>query len=151
MKRLREGGFLIAKIHHLAGRIFARILKEYQVEEINPSQGRILFALWKEDGISINELAKKTQLGKSTLTSMLARLEEAGFVARVPSAVDRRKILIKLTKKDRDLQGVYEKVSEEMTKLFYNGFSPSETDEFENYLRRILDNLVEHDVDWKKP
>ena len=143
MKKLTEGGFLITKIHHLAGRIFFRMLKEYGLGDINPGQGRILFALWKEDGIPIQELARRTQLGKSTLTSMLDRLEQAGLLRRIPSKKDRRKILIKVTEKQREMQRAYEDVSLEMARLFYQGFSMTEIEKFEEYLKRILDNLVE--------
>ena len=62
-------------------RVFLRRMKDSGVE-INPAQGRIMFALWQKDGVSIQELAKKTQLGKSTLTSMLDRLEAMGYVRR---------------------------------------------------------------------
>ncbi|KAF0215948.1 MAG: MarR family transcriptional [Geobacteraceae bacterium] len=141
MKQRREGGFLIAKIHQLAGRILARKLKKCGVDEINPAQGRILFALWQSNDISIQELAKKTSLGKSTLTSMLDRLEEAGHVTRVPSKEDRRKILIKLTDKNRALRDVYAQVSNDMTELFYAGFNGMEITQFEENLRRILNNL----------
>ena len=95
MSAVRQGGFLIAKIHQLSGRIFARILKRNNIDQINPSQGRILFVLWNNDEISFNELAKKTSLGKSTLTSMLDRLEANGHLKRIPSSEDRRTILIK--------------------------------------------------------
>ena len=50
MKHQREGGFLMAKIHQTAGRIFTRLLKEHGISEINPAQGRIMFVLWREDG-----------------------------------------------------------------------------------------------------
>jgi DNA-binding MarR family transcriptional regulator len=140
VKYQRKGGFLIAKIHHLAGRIFAKKLQEHQIE-INPAQGRIMFVLWEKDGIAINELAKKTSLAKSTLTSMLDRLEEAGHVVREPSDEDRRKILIKRTDKDRAWQKTYVQVSKEMSELFYAGFSGDEIDAFEAYLSRVLDNL----------
>ena len=79
-----EGGYLIAKAHQISGRIFARLLKEAGGTEINPAQGRVLFALWKVNGISITTLAKETALEPSTLTSMLDRLESAGFVRRWP-------------------------------------------------------------------
>lgn len=82
MKTQREGGFLIAKIHQLSGRIFAKIMKKSGIDEINPAQGRILFVLWNKDEIPISELSKKTMLSKSTLTSMLDRLEKAGYVIR---------------------------------------------------------------------
>jgi len=140
MKTQSEGGFLIAKIHQLSGRIFARMLKECEIE-INPAQGRIMFVLWRSDGIPITELARRTSLEKSTLTSMLDRLEDAGYVARVPSPDDRRVILIKRTAKDKAWQKVYIRVSQQMTALFYAGFSQAEVDEFERYLKRIFDNL----------
>ena len=141
MKQLRQGGFLIAKIHQLAGRLFAKKLKKYDLDRINPAQGRILFALWREDGISIQELAARTSLGKSTLTSMLARLEGGGHLRRVPSEEDRRKIMIRLTEKDKKIQAVYNKVSREMTELFYHGFTAGEVYECERSLERILVNL----------
>jgi len=140
MKTQSEGGFLIARIHQLSGRIFARVLKEHEIE-INPAQGRIMFVLWKNDGIPITQLARKTSLEKSTLTSMLDRLEDAGYVARVPSPDDRRKILIRRTAKDKAWQKVYIRVSQQMSELFYAGFSQAEVDGFERYLKRIFDNL----------
>lgn len=145
MKIQRQGGFLIAKIHQVSGRIFAKILKKARVSEINPAQGRILFALWKKDEIPITELAGKTLLSKSTLTSMLDRLEKAGFIIRVPSKKDRRTILIKRTEKDKRLESKYVQVSDEMIKLFYNGFTSEEIDAFEECLKRILANLTKKD------
>jgi DNA-binding MarR family transcriptional regulator len=141
MQGQRQAGFLIAKIHHLAGRVFARKLKEHGIEEINPAQGRILFALWQGDGISIYELAKETALSKSTLTSMLDRLEEGGFIVREHSEEDRRKILIWRTEKDRAWQRTYVEVSQDMLDLFYRDFSEGERDAFEGYLERVLVNL----------
>jgi DNA-binding MarR family transcriptional regulator len=142
--RRREAGFLISKIHQLSGRIFNRKLRGHDIE-INRAQGRIMFVLWKEDGIPIRELARRTSLQKSTLTSMLDRLEESGFIQRVPSREDRREILIERTRRDRAFQANYTRVSEDMTKLFYRGFSEVEIDEFEGYLRRILENLAVSD------
>jgi len=146
MKQQRQGGFLISKIHQLSQRIFARILKDHKLDEFNPAQGRIMFVLWQKDNIPIHELVEKTQYSKSTLTSMLDNLEMAGFIKRVPSKKDRREILIALTEKNRLLQDKYVDVSREMGKLFYNKFSDEEIDDFENYLEKILENLIEFDI-----
>jgi len=143
MMQKRAGGFLIAKIHQVSGRIFAKILKKQGIDHINPAQGRILFALWEKDEIPISELAKRTQLSKSTLTSMLDRLEKAGHITRIRSKKDRRTILLRLTEKDKHLQKVYSIVSEEMIDIFYKKFSQQEIDEFEGHLKRILTNLTE--------
>ncbi len=143
MKVKREGGFLIAKIHQLAGRIFSRMLRERGVE-INPAQGRIMFVLWQKDGIPINQLAKNTSLGKSTLTSMLDRLESSGYVRRTKSATDRRAVVVKRTEKDRAFERLYTAVSQEMTGIFYRGLKGKEIDQFEAYLGKIFDNLTQY-------
>jgi MarR family transcriptional regulator, organic hydroperoxide resistance regulator len=140
MNNPRQSGFLISKIHHLGSRIFARMLKEYNIE-INPAQGRIMFVLWQEDGIPIRELARRTSLEKSTLTAMLDRLEQMGYVRRIHSEGDRREILVERTAQDRYWQGIYVKVSQDMGNLFYKGFSEREIDELDEYLRRLLVNL----------
>ncbi len=143
MKEQRAAGYLIAKIHQISGRIFAKKLKKYNITDINPAQGRIVFALWKKDGVSIVELGKETGLSKSTLTSMLDRLEESDHLKRVPSEEDRRKILIFLTEKNEKFQSKYVTVSREMTELFYLGFSEEERNQFELYLQRLLNNLLQ--------
>lgn len=144
MKEQHQAGFLMAKIRQVGERIFMRMLKESGVE-INPAQGRIMFALWQKDEIAINELAQKTQLGKSTLTSMLDRLEKAGYVQRKPSPGDRRKKLIRRTQKDRDLEKQYVKLSQEMTKVWYKDFSEKQINSFEQALERILQNLIDYE------
>ena len=150
MGELREGGILVAKIHQVSGRIFAKKLKEYNISDINPAQGRILFVLWENDGIPIRALAEKTMLEKSTLTSMLDRLVEMGYVTRVPSKEDRRAILIWRTEKDKAFQKLYYDLSADMTNLFYQGLSGQEIDRLEAGLRKILDNLVSFEGDQKQ-
>lgn len=144
-KIFREGSFLIAQIFQISGRVFARRMKEAGLEDISPEQGRVLFALWKKDGIPIQELTHMTSLRKSTLTVALDRLEKAGHVVREPSTRDRRQILIHLTEKDKQLQDAYAQLSDEMAELSYKGFSEKEIDTFEQALRRILANLKEHE------
>jgi DNA-binding MarR family transcriptional regulator len=144
MKFECQGGFLISKIHHLSGRIFSRMLKTHEVD-INPAQGRIMFVLWQHDAVPIRELAKRTSLGKSTLTSMLDRLEAAGLVVRERSETDRRVILIKRTEKDRSRQRTYEQVSREMTDIYYADLTSEEIRRFETTLERILENLTKHE------
>jgi DNA-binding MarR family transcriptional regulator len=137
----RESGFLIAKIHQITNRIFNAMLKDYGLGELNSSQGRILFALWQRDNIPIREISIKTQLPKSTLTTMLDRLENKDFLSR-GKGNDRREIFVKLSDKSKKLKENYEKISGEMTEVFYGNLTEGERDNFEDYLRRILDNLI---------
>jgi DNA-binding MarR family transcriptional regulator len=136
----RQGGFLIAKVHQAAGRIFAQMLRERGIT-IHPAHGRILFVLWRDGPMPIHDLARLVALGKSTLTNALDRLEASGDVQRVRSREDRRTIMVELTAKTVATKTVYEEVSRAMTDLFYHGLRGGEIDAFEMTLERILANL----------
>lgn len=142
MKRISSGGFILSRIHQVSARVFNRLLKEYNIIELNGAQGRILFILWQTDNIPISELAKKSMLSKSTLTSMLDKLEEKGFIKRIFNKMDRRKIFIQRTFKDKEFRKIFELVSEKMTSIWYSDFSDSEINQFEGYLDRILQNTI---------
>ena len=116
------------------------MLKRDQID-VNPGQGRILYVLWNNDEIPINELAKQTAFEKSILTTMLDRLESEGHLIRVRSQNDRRIIGVKLTEKNRTLHEKYRRVSQEMTVQFYRDFTTKEIEAFEAFLVRILQNL----------
>jgi len=144
MKDQREGGFLITKIHQITNRIFTQMLKDYGIDELNPGQGRILFALWQKDDVPIRELSIKTQLTKSTLTTMLKRLETAGYLSRNSDDDDERITKVKLSQMSKKLQSKYLEISRKMTEVFYGSMTEKEIDQFEDFLRRILDNLVNY-------
>lgn len=137
------GGFLISKIKQIQGRVFEKLLSEYSISEFNGPQGRILFVLWERDNIPISELSKQTGLAKTTLTSMLDRLESSGHIERTPDPSDRRTVLIRLTENARALRPKYDAVSARMNEIFYGGFSDAEILAFETALGKILENLVE--------
>lgn len=139
--KLSEGGILLAKVHQFSGRRLAEKLRRFGLDAINPAQGRILFVLWQEDQLPVSELARRVSLGKSTLTSMLDRLEAAGYVRRVASPGDRRVTIIERTMKDEAFRRAFLDLSAEMTEEWYRGFSAAEREQFEGYLRRILANL----------
>lgn len=138
-----EGGYLISQIKQVSGRIFEKMLTNAGIDEFNGAQGRILYVLWQNDNIPIVELSKKTGLAKTTLTSMLDRMEAANLVARTYDAKDRRQIRIVLTDEAKALSDKYEEVSKEMVDVYYDGFLEEEVALFENTLRRVLNNLQE--------
>ncbi len=138
-----NGGFLISQIRQVSGRIFEKLLNRAGIDAFNGAQGRILYVLWQQDNIPIAELSRKTGLAKTTLTSMLDRMEQAKLVNRVFDKDDRRQIRILLTEQARLLSGEYDNVSKAMNAIYYTGFTDDEILVFENTLRRILINLNE--------
>jgi MarR family transcriptional regulator, organic hydroperoxide resistance regulator len=143
MKIKSKGGFLISRIHQISGRIFSKKLKEMQIE-INPGQGRILFALWEKDGISIQELAKRTSLGKSTLSSMLKRMQNDNYLKIVHPPGNQRKKIVSILQKSKKIEDSYQKLSDEMNNVYYKGFSQIDISEFEDKLERVLSNLKDY-------
>lgn len=79
-----KGGNYVSQIKRLSDRILEQILAEKNIDAFNGAQGRILYVLWSRDGISLRELADKTGLAPTTLTSMVDRMEKAGLVCRMP-------------------------------------------------------------------
>lgn len=138
-----NGGFLISQIKQVGGRIFEKILAQANIDAFNGPQGRILYVLWQADQVPIIELSKKTGLAKTTLTSMLDRMEAAGLVKRNYDKADRRQIRVALTEKAKGLETEYDQVSMQMNEIYYQGFSDAEITQLENYLKRILANLME--------
>ncbi|MDN3956332.1 MarR family winged helix-turn-helix transcriptional regulator [Sporolactobacillus laevolacticus] len=145
----REGGFLISKVKQISSRVFDKKLKNYDITDLNSAQGRIIFVLWKNDDRSISDLVTNTALSKTTLSSMLDRLEQAGHIKRALDKNDKRRTIISLTEKSKQLKKKYEDVSNEMIDLFYKGLSEEQIDEFERTLQHILNNLITYEREQK--
>ena len=137
----RSIGMQITLCKQYIGRMLERLLADNGIDEFNGPQGRILHVLWDSDGISIQELANRTGLANTTLTSMLDRMERLELLKRMSAPGDRRKTLIALTRKARTLRGAYQSVTDRATEIIYAGFSDEEASHLEELLGRVLVNL----------
>jgi len=135
------GGFLMSQVRHLSGRVGETLLKESGVDVFNGAQGRILYVLWEHGSMTITQLGKLTSLAKTTLTSMLDRMEAAGLARRVPDRENRRQIFVESTEKANVYREKYDWISDRMSEIFYRGFTDNEIEAFENQLRKIIENL----------
>ena len=63
-----------------------------------------LVALWEQDDQTVGSLGEKLFLESNTLTPILKKLEQTGFVERRRDPADERQVRIRLTAKGRDLQ-----------------------------------------------
>ena len=141
MKKGRtEGGTLISQVHQISQRVWYDVLSRNGLEALAGARGRVIFALWNEDNIPIKNLVEKTSLDKATLTGIIDRLERDGYVKRIQSPDDKRVTLISRTGKDEIFKTKIPEVSDQQNAFFYKGFSTREIEEFENYLKRILEN-----------
>ena len=136
-----KGGFYITQIKQRSERIFERLLQQNGIE-LSGGQGRILFVLWQQDGLTMSEISRQTSLAKNTLTVVIDGMVKKGIVLREQNPENRRETLIHLADRARSLRERYEAVSEQMTAMFYAGFTEKEQKECEKYLLRILTTLT---------
>lgn len=67
-------------------------------------QWTIMYHLWREEGLTQQELANHTFRDKPSITRLINNLEKMGLVIRVNDKHDRRSNLIYLTKDGRKLK-----------------------------------------------
>lgn len=137
----REGGYLIGRIHLEGNRLLKKIMQKHNISSFTSEQGKILYQLWKENGLTPTELASRTGLALNTLSKMLQTMEVQGLVERQGVLRDKRSKRIILTELGIEVKKDAQAISKEMVDQMYKGFSSEEIDLFENQLRRILQNF----------
>ena len=64
----------------------------------------VFLVLWEKDGIPVGEICEKLMLDNGTLSPLLKKMQQAGYIERKRSEKDDRMVLITLTDKGRALQ-----------------------------------------------
>jgi hypothetical protein len=143
-------GFYISRIKQINTRLLNKLLAQKNITAFNGEQGRILHVLWENDGISNQELSKRSGLAMSSLTTMLERMEEKNLLTRKGCPKDKRKCLLFLTEHANSLKKEYDEISDKMTKLSFEGISEDERLTFEKTLENILYNLEKAEQEFSK-
>ncbi|MUH36137.1 MarR family transcriptional regulator [Zobellia amurskyensis] len=109
--------------------------------DITIEQWRILFYLWKEDGINQQELAKRAKKEKSTMTRQIDTLEKKGLLIRRCLDEDKRNKQIFLTKQGQALEEEALQVANNITQKSETDIDPSDLALFKTVLQKIIENL----------
>jgi len=86
--------YLLSKAYQ---RAHAHLKRRLAVYGLTPVQQLVLGALCKDEGISAGDLGKKLTLDPATLSGILDRMVEAGWVVKETDPEDRRLLKIYLT------------------------------------------------------
>ena len=142
-------GELYSVINGMASTAVARRLqKNFRLAglEITIEQWSVLYHLWKQDGMSQQELCNRTFRDKPSITRLLDNLEKQKLVKRMPSKDDRRINLVYLTDTAKPLQQItYELANKTMNEALQN-ISKEEIEVVKNVLQRVYDNLTSKDL-----
>ena len=90
---------------YAASRLITRAYQPYLNElGITYPQYLVLLVLWEEDNLLVNDIARKLILNTNTITPLLKRMEQLGFIERKRSEADERKVCVLLTEKGKQLK-----------------------------------------------
>ena len=64
----------------------------------------VFLVLWEKDGCTVGELCEKLMLDNGTLSPLLKKMQQAGYILRTRSEADDRVVVITLTDAGRALQ-----------------------------------------------
>jgi DNA-binding MarR family transcriptional regulator len=106
--------------------------------KITPAQTGILALLLENNGRTMTELSQAFSIDNSTITGLVDRLENAGFLKRQPKAEDRRISLIYITPEgDRETRKAIITL-QEVNKEITSGFSTDEIEAFTRVLKSFF-------------
>ena len=100
----------------------------------------VLLVLWEKDSQPVNDIAKRLMLETNTVTPLLKRMEAEGILTRTQGKKDARQMIVKLTKKGRELQ---DKLTEVPETVGSSVMCQSVTPETVPGLFRMLDDIIE--------
>ncbi len=117
-----------------------RVLAGYGVRV---GQQIVLEALWREDGLTPGELARRIGVETPTMVRGVGRMEAAGLVVRRDDPRDGRLVRVYLTDRGRELEEIIPQAEDEVIEEAFSGFSMKDRKQLTRLLSRVLENLEE--------
>ena len=123
--------------------IARRLQKKFNTAGLNITieQWSVLYHLWKQEGISQQDLCNATFRDKPSITRLVDNLEKLNLVKRVASENDRRINQIYLTKQAQKLQEEAMQLADETLNEALIGVPPERVDVCKEVLQIVYDNL----------
>lgn len=135
-----------------ANRFLMTRLRDEGLDSLVPSHGDILMYLFVHEDVTMHELALAIGREPSTVTCLVRKLANAGYVQTAKHDGDRRITYASLTERGRRLRGVFDEISTELVATQMTGVSPADFDVTRDTLetmRRNFDSALAVDTSRK--
>ena len=142
MKDRMSVGFLLKQINN----VYEKDLNQrVRTLGITASQCAVLDYLItsRKEEVNQKDIEKALNLKNPTVTGLLKRLDEKGFILIVPNNKDRRCKNVYLTEKAYDIQKRMEADRKKIDKTLLIGMNKKETENLVKMLERVLYNISE--------
>ena len=133
-------GFLIANLFNDYTNYMNSYLKEM---DLTLSQTRVLLVLALNNGVSIDYLAEKANIGKSSVTKSVKILEKKGFLTKEIDSEDNRRKVVKITKKGKEIQKAALQINDEIEESITSKIGENEIKTLKKQLI-ALDELIKN-------
>jgi DNA-binding MarR family transcriptional regulator len=100
--------------------------KESDIEELSIKQLQCIELIYKHENPNLSELAEKLKITKPSVTAMIDKLEENGYVERIKSDIDRRSAHIHLTSKGLTAGKLHDKLHQSIAQKLTKSLTESE-------------------------
>lgn len=139
------GGFVNALSRTLgaANRYLMALMSDAGIANIVPSHGEILMQLFAAEPIAMQDLAHAIHRDPSTVTALVRKLADGGYVATAKSEADRRVTEVLLTEKGRDMHASFDAISSQLRAVQMKGIDAAAFRETCATLDAIRDNFEE--------
>lgn len=132
---------IISKVSKLSNKFIVSQLEQKNIKGIVPSHGDILFLLFHNDALSMQDLATKIHRTKPTVTVLVDKLIELGYVEKVKCDKDGRVSYISLSQIGLELKPSFDETSDRLNELVYAGLSDAQAEKLEMQLESIRANF----------
>ena len=139
-KRGELYSFITGKASTAIARRLQKNFKQHGVD-ITIEQWSVLYHLWKQDGLSQQELCSATFRDKPSITRLVDNLEKLKLVRRVSSREDRRMNMIFLTETAKRLQDQSMEIANQTLNEALEGVAVGDIDLCKAVLQQVYDNL----------
>lgn len=117
-------------------------LQENGLDELIPSHGNILTALYENHGkLTMKKIAEITGKDKSTITPLVNKLVDLGYITKEKNQLDKRITHIILTSKGKQIQEKFSDISNKVYSAAYKNFSAEEKEVFLELLKKLNHNF----------
>jgi DNA-binding MarR family transcriptional regulator len=139
-KRGELYSFITGKASTAIARRLQKNFKEANVE-ITIEQWSVLYHLWKEDGLSQQQLCDATFRDKPSITRLVDNLEKLQLVKRVSSKDDRRMNMINLAPEAKSLEEKTIELANQTLNEALEGVTAEQIEIAKLVLQKVYDNL----------
>jgi DNA-binding MarR family transcriptional regulator len=123
-------------------RLERKLRKSVSAGELTPSQHSALFSLDRHGPFRLSELARREQVGKSTVTRLVAGLVAKGLVERSVDELDARGSIVDITPRGRELLATFAEGSNDYLRRRLEALAPDDLARLDGVIK-VLAQLAE--------